>query len=74
MTWSGEARLMLQWAEWLRKCPDPCSDQSSDAQISTDDQISVCGCVCVCVCVGVGVGVGVGAGVGAGVGVGVLCV
>ena len=20
MTWSGEARLMLQWAEWLRKC------------------------------------------------------
>jgi hypothetical protein len=20
MSWSGEARLMLQWAEWLRKC------------------------------------------------------
>jgi hypothetical protein len=24
------------------KCPDPCSDQCSDAQISADDQISVC--------------------------------
>jgi hypothetical protein len=28
-------------------CSDQCSDQFTDAQISTDDQINVCGCVCV---------------------------